>query len=359
MRAPRRLVVEFGLLVLGAVLGGCSAPDAAGPSCRYRETKLLLGTVVHVDVCWVPGQERQRGAAYRDVWTRMVGIHRRMNAFDEQGDIAKINHSYGSPVQVGGDTYGLLEDAFQMHALTGGKFDVTVGPLLDLFRKAEAAAVFPTTQEIRAKLTSVGMDKVRLLPEGRIETLDPQTRVDLGGMAKGYAVDEAARILRGHGFTNFYVDAGGDLYVGGRNCEGNPWRIGIRDPRDAAEVIEVVELTDSAITTSGNYEQSFSFATETGTQQYSHIIDPLSGVPAMLPDSKTGEMIASMTVIAPRAVTADVLSTAFMIFDGAGWKDLLDARGETYAGLRISVNPDQGTYGKDESRAWARYSVKK
>jgi thiamine biosynthesis lipoprotein len=85
---------------------------------------------------------------------------------------------------------------------------------------------------------------------------NPRTKIDLGGIAAGYAVDEAARLFRFHGILDFLIDAGGDMYVGGNNCVGKPWRIGIKDPRDRAQVIDVVEVSDRAVVTSGNYEVS-------------------------------------------------------------------------------------------------------
>ena len=137
--------------------------------------------------------------------------------------------------------------------------------------------------------------------DNRIALGHPEARVALGAIAKGYAVDEAARILRENGVERFLVDAGGDVYVGGRNCEGNLWRIGIKDPRQPSRLIDVVEVTDMAVVTSGDYEQYY----EIGGRRFSHIISPRTGYPQ--------RDAASATVLAPSAQMADALATALAV----------------------------------------------
>lgn len=333
----RNLIFVLAGLILAA---GCSQQEAKGHLIKSRETKLLMGTVVQLDVCHQPRQESQRDKAYKQVWERLKEIHWRMSVFNDESDVARINHSYQKPVAVGVDTYLLIKTAAHFSKLTGGAFDITVWPLIALWKKGEEENHIPSRERIKEAQKAVGMENIRLLSgESRVTILSPHTRVDLGGIAKGYAVDEAARIFRENGFSQFFIDAGGDIYVGGRSCENKPWRIGIRDPRDPTELIGAIELEDSAITTSGDYEQYY----EIEGQKWSHIMNPITGYPQ--------KGVVSATVIAPSATEADALSTALCVLSPHRGISLIDSMGEKYAGLVITPLSGDGIK-RSQSRQW-------
>ena len=168
----------------------------------------------------------------------------------------------------------------------------------------------------------------------------------MGGIAKGYAVDEAARVFREKGIDSFFIDAGGDVYAGGRNCVGKPWRIGIRDPRDSKNIIDVVEVIDGAVATSGDYEQYY----EIRNQRWSHIIDPSSGYPQ--------KEVISATVIAPSAMRADALATALCVLGVRLGTDHIDELGKKYASLMIIDKRTDGIK-KISSHEYNNYRYKK
>ena len=154
----------------------------------------------------------------------------------------------------------------------------------------------------------------------------------IAGIAKGYAIDEAARIFRQYGVENFYIDAGGDVYAGGVNCSGEKWRIGLRHPSGDDELLDIIHVSNQAVTTSGNYAQFY----EIEGRLYSHIIDPRTGFPQ--------EYVTSATVIAPTAETADALSTALCVLTPREGIELIlsqDNRHEgDYAALIITTDQD-------------------
>ena len=241
------------------------------------------------------------------------------------------------------DLYAVLREAKHMWRLTDKAFDITVEPLILLWRRKAKENRWPSPEEVQRVKRHVGMEKVALQEGNHVRLVDPETRLDLGGIAKGYAIDEAARIFRRYGVPNFFIDAGGDIYVGGLNCRGERWHIGIQDPADPKGVVAIVYLSDQAVTTSGNYERFYEIA----GKRLSHIIDPVTGYPQ--------KEIASATVIAPTAIVADALSTALTVQGARRGLALIDRLGEGYAALMIrkSVRGEQ----RLESQRFGRYGV--
>jgi len=336
----RKFYLTLYCLFLLGVFTACSSPAKE----KYRETKALMGTFVQVDVCYDQTTQSKLAATYADLWKRVGEIAWRMSVFEDPSDVTSINHSYQHPVKIGADTYQLIQESLDYWRITGGRFDITVGPLVELWRGVKDGSALPSEEEIRSLQKAVGPQNIRLLEGNRVETLNPQTHVDLGGIAKGYAVDEAARILRAHGFEDFFIDAGGDDYVGGMSCENRLWRVGIEHPRIPGKLIRVVGLTDAAVTTSGDYEQY----KEIGGKRYSHIIDPSTGWPAQGP--------VSATVIAPTAAAADALSTALSVMPPEEGEKLIDQLGQGYASLTITESP-QGDLEEHESRRFVRHRI--
>lgn len=200
------------------------------------------------------------------------------------------------------ETFALLKRAQRYAKDFGGLFDVTIGAVTDLWGFASHEPHRPPTTSIDAHLLLVDARRMVLsaadttvyLPERRM-------RLDLGGIAKGYAIDRAAHILREQGLTDFLLNAGGDVFVSGTNREHAPWRVGIKHPRRPQALLATLELTDYAIATSGDYERCF----EVDGRRFHHIIDPRTGFP--------GNRSQSATVLAPTAELADVLATVLFI----------------------------------------------
>jgi len=250
------------------------------------------------------------------------------NLYDESSELSHLNAS--GDLIVSPEFFDILKKSKKFYELTDGAFDVTVAPLSLLWKKAISKKQLPQEGDVKIALTSVSSDYLYLdQKNSRVRLLKEGGRIDLGGIAKGYAVDCAVAKLKEAHIQSAIVNAGGNIFCLGENGK-KPWSVGIQNPRKAGAVIEQLELRDKAVSTSGDYEQFFIFQ----NKRFSHIINPKTGYP-----SDAG--IVSATVIASDATTADALSTACVVlgiqksgavlkrFPGAKAK-LVDEHGEIH-----------------------------
>ncbi len=208
----------------------------------------------------------------------------------------------GGAVKVPDELFALLERGQALSELTGGAFDPTFATLADLWPLRSPTFRPPDPAVVEARLPSVGYRHLTLDPTKRTARLDdPRTRLGLGAIAKGYAVERAAALLRGRGFASFCLRIGGELYCAGEKAPGRPWTVGVRDPRDPEAVVATLQVKDAAFTTSGDYER---FAMHDGTR-YHHIIDPRTGWPS--------RGVRSATLLARSPTEADALSTGVFV----------------------------------------------
>jgi thiamine biosynthesis lipoprotein len=186
--------------------------------------------------------------------------------------------------------------------LSNGAFDVTVGPLLDLWRQAQEKSALPAKAALQGALSRVAYSRIEFDRSSGEARLKAGTRLDLGGIAKGYIVGEAVKALKDNGIAHALIVAGGDLYALGDNPEHGDWSLGVRHPLKPEEYIRALRVTDKAVATSGHYMRFYSVS----GRRYSHIINPQTGYPA-------DNNVVSVTVIGPDGVAADALSTAISV----------------------------------------------
>lgn len=234
-------------------------------------------------------------------------VNARMSNWDPDSEVSRFNAVRTTePVDISPELAKVMEAAGAVHEASLGQFDVTLGPLIELwgFGARTPESPVPSDAAIRAALGSVGQSSVLALTKdpATLRKTRPETSVYLAAIAKGYGVDEVAATLKGFGIEDFMVEIGGDLYAAGRNPDGQPWRIGIERP-DATDraVEEVVNLSGLGMATSGDYRNYF----EEDGVRYSHIIDAVTGRPVT---HKT----ASVTVLAESAMLADAWATALL-----------------------------------------------
>jgi thiamine biosynthesis lipoprotein len=194
----------------------------------------------------------------------------------------------------------VIKKSIEISNQSDGGFDITVGPLIKLWQKAREKEHPPSNEDLERSLDLVGFRNIMISPDGKIFLKKDGMSIDLGGIAKGYAVDRAFDILRGLGFRNLIVNAGGDLKVGGMKF-GKPWSIGIQDPRDQGKIIAKIKLKKGAIATSGDYEKYFMYQ----GKRYHHIINPKDGLPAW--------GCQSVTVLCEEGILADAMATAVFV----------------------------------------------
>lgn len=190
---------------------------------------------------------------------------------------------------------------------TRGAFDITVAPLVNAWGFGFKQGIFPDSAEVDSLLELTGYAKVSLSDSGCVHKADSRMMLTCSAVAKGYAVDVVAQLLKRRGVRNYMVDIGGEVVVGGQNPAGGSWRIGINKPVDDSlsvrgDLQALLHITDAAMATSGNYRN---FYYREG-KKYAHTIDPRTGYPVQ-------HEILSATVVAPDCMSADAYATAFMV----------------------------------------------
>lgn len=278
---------------------------------EYKQARDFFGTYVSIH-CFYE-EKKDISKITQQCWERFKTIQASMNAQSTVGDVARINNLGFYGVQVSDDVYNLLKDSIELSRLTEGAFDVTVFPLVALWKAAAKVGQMPAEGTLAAAKNKVGYKYIRLETGNTVFLEKNGMKIDLGGIAKGYAVDQAARILDQNGIRHFLIDAGGDIYCRGLYDGKKAWQVGIQDPTRGNIVIDLLKIKDEAVTTSGDYERFYVI----DGKKFSHIINPVTGYPQ--------ETVISATVIATKAYQADAISTALCVMGTQKGIDLIDS----------------------------------
>ena len=269
--------------------------------------RLVMGTFARVVVRAEDSDAAKK--CIESAFTQINKVDDLMSDYKNDSEISSVNRDgFKKAVQLSQSTYEVLQISIEFSKLTDGAFDVTVGPLVELFRKAKNKQVLPGQDEISQAKSKVGFEKLKLDEQNRtVQFAVEGMQLDLGGIAKGYAVDKAVETMRSHGAFGGMVDLGGDIRCFGAPLKGRDhWVIGLQNPetgKDSAgrEVLLKLKMTNGAIATSGDYQQ---FIPIEG-KRHSHIIDRKTGI--------STEGLSSVTVIADNATNADALATAVSV----------------------------------------------
>jgi thiamine biosynthesis lipoprotein len=266
-----------------------------------------MGTTYAVKIARLPSSVDSDRLA-DDVEARLEEMNRQMSTYRDDSEISRLNR-FEDPdwFDVSPELLQVVERASEVGQATQGAFDVTVGPLVRLWNFGpgrEAADRVPADEQIEAGRQRIGYRKIeiRRKPPG-IRKLQPDLELDLSSVAKGFAVDQVAELLRSRGATDYLVEIGGEVRAGGRNVAGRPWRIGVEAPLAGVRSLQrVVPLSEMAMATSGDYRNFF----VVDGKRYSHIIDPRSGRPV-------DHRLVSVTVLHPSCAVADAWATALLV----------------------------------------------
>ncbi len=293
--------------------------------------QMIMGTFAHVVAV-----AEDSGTAKECVQAALEEIRKvdeLMSDYKSDSEISRVNREAGEKaVQVSESTYEVLQRSVEFSEMTGGAFDITVGPLVALFRNAKEDKVAPSEQQIARARSKVGFEKLKLNNENKtVQFSENGMLLDLGGIAKGYAIDMAIAAAQRCGAIGAMVDIGGDVRCFGLPPEGKDhWLIGLQDPNSAIEGIEggglllVLKITNSAVATSGDYQQ---FVLIEG-KRYSHIMDRKTGTNA--------KGLSSATIIANNATDADALATSVSVMGAEKGLALIEKLPETEAILITS-----------------------
>jgi thiamine biosynthesis lipoprotein len=301
----RAVIILVCLSVIAMLFFSCAGKDRADADSGHQ---LVMGTFAHIVAV-----AEDSGTARKCVRAALEEIHKvdnLMSDYKSDSEISQINREAGEKaVKVSKSTYEVLQRSIEFSEMTGGAFDVTVGPLVALFRQAKENKIAPSEEQIALTKSKVGYEKLKLDNENKtVQLSDNGMLLDLGGIAKGYAIDKAIDAAQRSGAIGIMVDIGGDVRCFGLPPEGKDhWLIGLQDPKFAiegiggGELLLVLKVTNAAVATSGDYQQ---FVFIEG-KHYSHIMDRRTGT--------SPEGLSSVTIIADNATDADALATSLSV----------------------------------------------
>jgi thiamine biosynthesis lipoprotein len=339
--SPKRRAV---LKVLGAATlaaAGCSRTNERTAGFRFGGP--TMGTTYTATVAAPELSAAGRAAAREAVRLALDTVELRMSTYRPDSELSRLNrHASDAPFALSPDAATVFALAQDVARRTGGVFDVTVAPVVDAwgFGPSKLHRI-PSAQELATLGERVGHRMLALDPRaGAIRKARPDVSADLSGIAKGFAVDQAARALESLGFENYLVEAGGEVRTRGLNPQREPWRIGIERPDAVPPAVHhVVPLSGLALATSGDYRIYF----EEAGRRYSHEIDPATGAPI-------AHGLASVSVVHADCALADAWSTALFVLGPE--KGLALAEAERLAAHFILRTPDGGFVDR-ESPAFA------
>ncbi|MGV6803615.1 MAG: FAD:protein FMN transferase [Ruegeria sp.] len=328
-------------LALPLVVSGClfdKEPEVV------RLSGETMGTTYHITAIGEDLDETELSAAVEETLAQVNG---KMSNWDPNSEVSTFSASTSTdPVSVSDEFALVIAAANEVHEKTGGTFDVTLGPLIELWgfgpRKPEDPV--PSDDEISAALDKVGQARLLTLDRqtGTLAKSEPEVGINLSAIAKGYGIDAVAQKLRGAGVESYMVEIGGDLVAKGQNDKGEAWRIGIEKPETASQGIQlIVPLDNRGMATSGDYKNFF----EQDGVRYSHIIDPTTGRPIT-------HRTTSVTVLADNAMMADAWATAMLALGQEKGLKLADEYGLAVFFISRDVTGDDDAYITVQSSAF-------
>ena len=303
----------FYIVIFYLLLAGCQRAEPT-------RAEFIMGTI-----CRVTLLDQARADVYRSIFSRIRELENYLSVNLPETDVTRINNAAGiEPIVVHDDVFKVIEQAVYYAEISGGAFDPTVGPLVKLWDIGGSNPRVPSQEEIDAVLPLINWRDIELDSDSRSVFLKrPGMAMDLGGIAKGYAADEAAAIVKRAGLKRAIIDLGGNIMMSGvkKEKDKTPWKIGIQNPlENRGEYIGILSVGEQSVVTSGVYERFFE---EEGIR-YHHIFSPADGYPA-----RNG--LLSATVITSVSMDADALSTAAFVLGYEKGKMLIESTPGTEA----------------------------
>lgn len=266
--------------------------------------RLVMGTFAHLKT--IAKDQETAKICVESAFAELQKVDDLMSNYKSDSETSRLNSDAAKrPIKVSASTFMVLQKSVEFSRLSEGAFDITIGPLAELWRSAAEANSVPTEAELAVARSRVGYEKLFLdVNEMTVRFAVEGMKLDLGGIAKGYAIDMAIEAMQNGGAIGGMVDVGGDIRCFGTPKDRNAWRIGLQNPSDpqgSDEVLLILKLTNAAIATSGDYRR---FVLVEG-KKYSHILNRNTGASA--------EKTSSVTIISQNAINADALATAVSV----------------------------------------------
>jgi thiamine biosynthesis lipoprotein len=301
------------LVLVFMAFSGCDGSGDGGVYTAKSPSREVMGTFARSMAVAV--DKKTAKAANKAAFARLVEINEMMSDYISDSELSRVNReAFASAFTVSDELFEVLSKAVEYSRMSGGAFDVTIGPVVDLWHRAEVDKVKPTDEQIAAAKAKVGYEKLIVDAEKKtVRFAVDGMRLDLGGIAKGYAIDKAIEAMKAAGAASGMVDVGGDIRCFGKPEKKDKWAIGLQDPEGNEKLLMVIELGDNAIATSGDYQR---FVILDG-EKFSHIMTPKKGT------STKG--LTSVTVIAATAIDTDALATTVTVLGGEKGLELIES----------------------------------
>ncbi len=293
---------ESSILAVGLLAAWLGNGGGEGELERFESERTLMGTTFRIVVYCEGAAVAER--AFEASFARVAALEKVMSDYDPESEVSLVSARSGDgPIGVSGDLFDVLSYSDQISRKTDGAFDVTVGPVVRLWRRSQRTRMLPSRESLAESMERVGYRLMRLDSDRRtVELMKRGMKLDLGGVGKGWAGDEVIAFLKGVGVSRALVSAAGDVVVSGPPPGERGWRVSVASAKGlGARAVEVLLLTDGAVSTSGDLERFV----EIDGVRYSHIVDPKTGLGAV--DR------ASVTVVAARGRDTDALATAVYV----------------------------------------------
>ncbi|MFC1533054.1 FAD:protein FMN transferase [Thermodesulfobacteriota bacterium] len=303
-------ILGIGLASTSIIPGTAEAVKFDRKRYKVSRTRLAMGTSVSMTLIHSSRDKAEEaiGLAFEEI-DRLSGL---MNRFDNRTAISQLNME-GLLKDIHPDIIEVVGNALEYYRITRGAFDISVKPLVDLFKEKFSwmNRQYPDRKRLKEALDLVGSDKIEI-EGGIIRFKKPGMGITLDGIAKGYIVDKASKSLLSHDIENFLINAGGDMRAVGSRHDRKPWTIAIQDPRKREKHRNIIHVTDAAVATSGDYEVYFD-----REKMFHHIVNPETGLSPVLS--------TSVSVIAPTAMEADALSTSVFVMNPENGTRFIDS----------------------------------
>jgi FAD:protein FMN transferase len=321
------VVVSAGILTAGT-------SKMAPKDQTYESESFAMGTIIIQKATGANGQ-----AAIDEVTRKIKSLEKLLTFKESGGDVYKLNKNAGiKKVELDPATVKIIKKSLQVAELSGGAYDITVGPLVKSWAIGTPQQHVPSKEELQKILPLVNYKDI-YIDEHSGGLKKAGQMIDLGGIAKGYAGDVAIQIYKKHGIQSAFINLGGNVVTLGNKPDGSPWKIGIRDPRpkkndtQGQQLLGYITVKDKAVSTAGNDQRYF----EIDGQRYHHIFNPKTGYPAKLD-------LMSVTLVTDSSLDSDAFDTAVFILGLEKGRELLRRLGNIEA---IFITTDKKIYVTD------------
>lgn len=327
LKINKSLRIALLLIIFSAITLGCSPiKNSVKP---LTKSNFLLGTIVDITMY----DNRNEKIIY-EAFDRISEIENKMTINKgDTSEIIKLNEASGlHEVSLSPDTFYVLERGKYYSALSGGSFDITIGPVVKLWNIGTDYATVPDSEELKQAIELVDYKKLHLDRDKFEAKLDAKgMKVDLGAIAKGYAADEVAAILKKHGVKHAIINLGGNVLAIGGNVNGEPFKIGVQNPLNPrGDYMGILNIEDKTVVTSGIYEKYL----EKDGKRYHHILEPKTGYPA-------DNSIVGISIITDKSIDGDGLSTSVFLLGLDKGMELIESLDNVEA---IFITTDKKVY---------------